>query len=65
MAGTVTQLVIDGVVRHFSGHLFPRVGITVSSMRLMTLVLCVFLHTMTIVRSLHDVPLSVRHHHSL
>jgi hypothetical protein len=57
MAGTVTRIVIDGVVLHFSGH---RVSI-----RLMTLVPCVFLHTMTIVRSLHNVPLSVRRHDTL
>jgi len=67
MAGTVTRIVIDRSyctshwqIRHCSCAWVP------SSMRLMILVLCVFLHTMTVVRSLYDVPLSrlsVRHHH--
>ena len=36
-----------------------------SSMRFMMPVLCVFLQTMTIVRRLHDILLSVRHRHTL
>ena len=57
MAGTATRIVIDGIALHLSRHLSPRMGITckVSSMRNMMLVtVCVFPHTMTIVRSLHE-----------
>ena len=36
-----------------------------SNTRLMTLVLCVFLYKMTFVRDLHDIPTSVRRHHTL